>query len=78
MEDSHRREIEKLLNKFIVFVFFVQKKYSHSFIKLWLNHCCVALLSMQGQKALDFIKNILICVMKINEGFMGLERHEGE
>ncbi len=33
---------------------------------------------MQGQKALDFIKNILICVMKINEGFMGLERHEGE
>ncbi len=39
----------------------------------------VALLSMQGQRAgLDFIKNILICVPKINEGLMGLEQHEGE
>ncbi len=26
----------------------------------------------------DFIKNILICVLKMNEGLMGLERHEGE
>ncbi len=23
-------------------------------------------------------KNILICVLKMNEGLMGLERHEGE
>ncbi len=38
----------------------------------------VALLSMQGQKILDFIKNILICVPKMNEGLTGLERHEGE
>ncbi len=26
----------------------------------------------------DLIKNILICVPKMNEGLTGLERHEGE
>ena len=26
----------------------------------------------------DFIKNILICVPKMNEGLTGLEQHEGE
>ncbi len=26
----------------------------------------------------EFIKNILICVPKMNGGLMGLERHEGE
>ncbi len=26
----------------------------------------------------DFIKNILISVLKMNEGLAGLERHEGE
>ncbi len=26
----------------------------------------------------DFIKNILICVLKMNKGLTGLERHEGE
>ncbi len=26
----------------------------------------------------EFIKNILICVLKMIKGFMGLERHEGE
>ncbi len=26
----------------------------------------------------EFIKNILICVPKMNEDLMGLERHEGE
>ncbi len=26
----------------------------------------------------DLIKNILICVELMNEGLMGLERHEGE
>ncbi len=30
------------------------------------------------RKLLDFIKNILICVQKLNEGIMGLEQHEGE
>jgi len=26
----------------------------------------------------DFMKNILICVQKMNEGLTGVERHEGE
>jgi len=26
----------------------------------------------------DFMKNILICVPKMNKGLMGVERHEGE
>ncbi len=29
------------------------------------------------RKLSDFIINILICVQKMNEGFTGLERHEG-
>ncbi len=33
-------EEKKLLNKVIIFVFFAHKKYSHSFIKLQLNHWC--------------------------------------
>ncbi len=33
---------------------------------------------MEGQIALWFNQNILICVPKINEGLMGLEWHEGE
>ncbi len=30
------------------------------------------------RELLEFIKNILICVLKMNEGLTGLERHEGE
>ncbi len=30
------------------------------------------------RKLLHLIKNILICVSKMNEGLTGLERHEGE
>ncbi len=33
---------------------------------------------MQGKKLLDFIKNILICVPKMNEGLTGLEIHAGK
>ncbi len=33
---------------------------------------------MAGQRAHRMHYNILICVPKITEGFMGLERHEGE
>ncbi len=29
-------------------------------------------------KLSDFIKNILICVLKINDDLTGLEQHEGE
>ncbi len=35
----------------------------------------VALRFMEGQRPLDLIKNILICVPKIKEGLMSLERH---
>ncbi len=31
-----------------------------------------------GSESSDLIKNILICVPKMNEGLTGLERHEGE
>ncbi len=30
------------------------------------------------RELLEYIKNILIFVLKMNEGLMGLERHEGE
>ncbi len=30
------------------------------------------------RKLSDLIKNILICVLKMNEGLTSLERHEGE
>ncbi len=30
------------------------------------------------RELLDFIKNILICFQKMNEGLTGLEWHEGE
>ncbi len=31
-----------------------------------------------ARELLDFIKNILICVLKMNKGLTDLERHEGE
>ncbi len=30
------------------------------------------------RKLSDLIKNILICLMKMNDGLTGLEQHEGE
>ncbi len=38
----------------------------------------VVLLSIEGQKALGFNKNIVICVPKMNESLTDLERHEAE
>ncbi len=38
----------------------------------------VPLMSMEGQRALGFHQNILIYVLKMNEGLTGLELHEGE
>ncbi len=49
-----------------------------SLLPFWALNISVVLLSMQGQKALEFHQNIIICVAKMNEGFTGLERHEGE
>ncbi len=37
---------------------------------------CVAVYA--GSESSDFIKNILICIKKMNEGLKGLERHGGE
>ncbi len=37
---------------------------------------CIAVWS--GRKLSYLIISILICVVKMNEGLMGLERHEGE
>ncbi len=37
-------------------------------------HCCLR----RVRELSDMIKNILICVPKINKGLTGLERHEGE
>ncbi len=51
---------------------------SMSLLYFWAWNISVALLPMQGQKLSDFIQNILICVPRMNEGLMGLERHEGE
>ncbi len=31
-----------------------------------------------GLQSSDSIKNILICVLMMNEGLVGLERHEGK
>ncbi len=79
-----------MLNKVFIFVFFAHKKYSRSEITFdtdvtWiiltislLRFCALivlgSLLSMGGSDKL----NILICVLKMNEVLMGLERHEGE
>ncbi len=37
---------------------------------------CIAV--WRGRKLSDLIISILICVVKMNEGLMGLEWHEGE
>ncbi len=42
------------------------------------GNIAVALLFMEVRELSDLIKNILICVQKMNEGLTGLERHEGE
>ncbi len=47
-------------------------------LPFWASTMVVVLLSMEGQKAHGFLKNILICAPKMNEGLAGLERHEDE
>ncbi len=37
---------------------------------------CVAV--NEGSDSSDLIKNVLICVLKMNKGLTGLEQHEGE
>ncbi len=88
---------DELLNKVIIFVFFVHEKYTRSFVKLRLKHWChidyfndllatflsldhVRILAVNGRvwKLSELIKNILICVLNLNEGLTDLQRHEGE
>ncbi len=52
-----------------------------SYLPFWALNVSVALLSMQGQKALGFHQKYLnLCSEddKMTEGHTGLERHEGE
>ncbi len=80
---------DKLFNKVNIFVFFVYKKYSRSFVKLRLNPGC----HMDYWTLLDFYcvnytdvcgrvrelfmhQKYLIYVLKMNGGLTGLERHE--
>ncbi len=75
--------------KSLFYIFFAHKKYYCSFIN-WCHmdwcpyyvsgpwtcqlRCCLC----RVRKLSDFIKNILICVPKMNKGLTGLERHGGE
>ncbi len=43
----------------------------------WDRFSCIAVYA-GSERALVFIKNILIYVLKLNKGLTGLERHEGE
>jgi len=49
-----------------------------SLLTFWVSRCNY-LEAYEGVIQLsDFIKNILICVLKMNESLTGLEQHEGE
>ncbi len=52
--------------------------FNNDLIPFWALNMLVVLLSMQGQKALIFLQNIIICVLKMNKGLTVLEQHEGE
>ncbi len=39
---------------------------------------CIALLAMEGQKALGFHQKYFNCVPKMNKCLMDMEQHEGE
>jgi len=47
-----------------------------SLLLFWTLNVVITLLSIGDKKKI--IKNILICVPKMNEGLMDVERHEGE
>ncbi len=47
-------------------------------IPFWALNMSVELRLWRVAKHSDFIKNILICVLKMNEGLVSLEQHEGE
>ncbi len=45
---------------------------------LTLDHVRIFAVYGRVRELSEFIKNILICVPKMNEGLTGFERHEGE
>ncbi len=49
-----------------------------SLLPFWALNVSVALLSMQGQKALGFHQKYLNLCSENERGLTGLERHEGE
>ncbi len=54
--------------------------YFNDALTMFLGLECVSCVAVYDRvrKLSDFIKNILICVPKMNEGLTGLARHEGE
>ncbi len=46
-----------MLNKVVIFVFFAHKKYSHSFVKLRLNHCHI-----------DYFNDVLATFLCLDHG----------
>ncbi len=50
------------------------ERYSSKDVVTCQLRCCL----WRVRKLSDFIKNIFICVPKMNEGLTGLERHKGE
>ncbi len=49
----------------------------YDLLAMFLSLDRVRIIAVYG-RVREFIKNILICVPKMNEGLTGLERHEGE
>jgi len=45
---------------------------------IWALKIAMTLLSMGNRKLSDFIKNVFICDLKMNEGLTGLEQQEVE
>ncbi len=54
--------------------------YFNDVLATFLDLDCVRIFAVYGRvrQLSEFIKNILICVPKMNKGLTGLERHEGE
>ncbi len=54
--------------------------YFNNLLAMFLSLDCDSILAVYGRvrELSDLIKNSLICVLKMNEGLTGLERHEGE
>ncbi len=53
--------------------------FTDDLLRLWTwEHFSCAAVFGRVRELSDFIKNILICVPKMNKGLTGWERHEGE